>query len=157
MTADDRTLRAWSALVSVYQHVIPQVVARLEDDAGIDSGVFSVLGHLERADPPGRLPMSELAARLRVRYSQPGLSRAVQRMEADGLVRRAPDPDDGRAAIVVMTARGRRFLRRAEQVYRAALDETFAAHVDRAAARNLLAVLEPLAQRLQERHGSAPM
>ena len=41
------------------------------------------------------------------RYSQPGLSRLVQRMEADGLVERRADPGDGRATTLVMTRAGR--------------------------------------------------
>lgn len=146
MTLDDERRRAWSAVVDVYQHVVPRVVARLEDEAGVDSGVFSVLGHLVRADEPGRLPLSELHARMRARYSQPGLSRAVQRMEADGLVRRLPDPADGRAAIVVITQRGRNFHARAERVYRAALDEHFGRYVDEP--DGLVAVLAPLARRM---------
>ena len=35
--------------------------------------------------------LSELQALMRVRYSQPGLSRLVQRMEGDGLVERVGD------------------------------------------------------------------
>ncbi len=53
------------------------------------------------------------------RYSQPGLSRLVQRMEAAGLVDRHADPGDGRAAVVVMTGAGRAlFARRRRHIYR---------------------------------------
>ena len=34
--------------------------AALDDEAGMDSGVFSALAYLERAEPPHRMPMSEL-------------------------------------------------------------------------------------------------
>ena len=71
----------------------------------MDSGVFSVLAYIERADPPHRMPMSELQRAMHPRYSQPGFSRLVQRMEADGLLERRPDPADRRATIVMTTRR----------------------------------------------------
>ena len=52
--------------------------------------VFSTLAYLERARPAHRLPMSELQRAMHPRYSQPGFSRLVQRMEADGLVNTVP-------------------------------------------------------------------
>ena len=51
--------------------------------------------------------LSELHELMHPRYSQPGLSRLVQRMEADGLVERRADPDDGRATVLQMTRAGR--------------------------------------------------
>jgi DNA-binding MarR family transcriptional regulator len=134
-------LAAWSAIAAVYQAVVPKVVADLEDGARIDSGAFSVLAYLARAEPPGRMRLRDLQARMRVRYSQPGLSRLVQRMEADGVVDRRPDPADGRATVLALTAAGRRRLRAADAVYRAALVEHFARHVDPATADRVVAVL----------------
>src|SRR5690349_9259619 len=113
-------LRAWSALVSVYQSVLHDVVRALEGDAGLDSGVFSALAYLARAEPNGRLRLSELHELMHPRYSQPGLSRLVQRMEAEGLVERRVDPDDGRAAVVVLTRSGRARFAKADAVYTAA-------------------------------------
>jgi DNA-binding MarR family transcriptional regulator len=123
---DTDPLAVWSALVAVYQGVLHDVVSRLSEEAGMDSGVFSALAYLERADPPHRMPMSELQTLLHPRYSQPGLSRLVQRMETAGLVERRRDADDGRAAILVSTRGGRRAYARANAVYAAAVDEHFA-------------------------------
>jgi DNA-binding MarR family transcriptional regulator len=125
----DDSLAAWSALVALYQAVLHDVVGRLGDEAAMDSGVFSALAYLERADPAHRLRLSELQRMLHPRYSQPGLSRLVQRMEADGLVERRPDPDDGRAAILVTTATGRRAYARANRVYEAAVQQHFGRHL----------------------------
>lgn len=55
--------------------------------------------------PDGRTRLRDLADR--VRLSQPGLSRLVERMEADGLVARERDPRDGRGTLVVLTDAGR--------------------------------------------------
>ena len=123
-------MAAWSALVSVYQGVLHDVVQALNDHVGMDSGVFSALAYVERADPPHRIGLSDLQHLLHPRYSQPGLSRLVQRMEADGLVERRPDPADGRATILVSTRAGRRAYARANAVYSAAVHEHFGRHLN---------------------------
>ncbi|HTL85066.1 MAG TPA: MarR family transcriptional regulator [Acidimicrobiia bacterium] len=120
---------AWSALVTVYQSVLHDVVRALEDDAGMDSGVFSALAYLARAEPRGRMRLSELLELMHPRYSQPGLSRLVQRMEADGLVERHADPDDGRATVLQMTRAGRTRFARADAIYTAAVREHFGQHL----------------------------
>jgi DNA-binding MarR family transcriptional regulator len=106
--------------------------------------VFSALAYLARAEPAGRLRLSELHDLMHPRYSQPGLSRLVQRMEAEGLVERRPDPDDGRAALLVMTRAGRTRFNRADAVYTAALREHFGRHLSVAQARALEAALAPV-------------
>jgi DNA-binding MarR family transcriptional regulator len=45
-------------------------------------------------------------------------SKLLDAMEASRLVERVPDPDDGRARVVVLTRRGRRMLRCVESIYR---------------------------------------
>jgi DNA-binding MarR family transcriptional regulator len=140
-------LDVWSALVSVYQGVLHDIVSVLAEQAGMDSGVFSALAYLERADPPHRMGMSDLQTHLHPRYSQPGLSRLVQRMEADGLVGRRRDPVDGRAAVLVTTAAGRRAYSRANAVYTAAVNEHFARHLTRGESSGLAAALNRVAAR----------
>ena len=123
-------LPSWSALVDVYQSVLHDVVAALDRQTGIDSGVFSALAYLARAEPPHRLPMGELQRAMHPRYSQPGFSRLVQRMEADGLVERRADRTDRRATIIVTTRIGRKQFRAANAVYVAALRTSFGRHLD---------------------------
>jgi DNA-binding MarR family transcriptional regulator len=135
-------LDAWRSLVAVYQSVLHDVVRALEDDAGMDSGVFSALAYLARAEPRGRMRISSLLELMHPRYSQPGLSRLVQRMEADGLVERRADPDDGRATVLQMTRAGRTRFERADAVYTDAVREHFGRHVPAAEARKLQASLD---------------
>jgi len=144
--AGDSQLRAWSAVVGVYQSVLHDVVRALEDDAGLDSGVFSALAYIARAEPAGRLRLSELHELMHPRYSQPGLSRLIQRMEADGLVERRADPGDGRASVLVLTRAGRARFGRADAVYTAAVREHFGRHLTAAQARALEAALRPVAE-----------
>ena len=143
--SEDVQLDAWSALVGVYQSVLHDVVHALEGEAGLDSGVFSALAYLARAEPAGHLRLSALQELMHPRYSQPGLSRLVQRMEADGLVERRPDPDDGRASVLVLTRAGRTRFGRADVVYTSALREHFGRHLSAAQARALTDALAPVA------------
>jgi DNA-binding MarR family transcriptional regulator len=141
----DETQRLWSALVSVYQPALRDVVTALERDAGIDSGTYSALAYIDQAG--GRMRLRELADLMRVRYSQPGLSRLVQRMEGDGLVERRVDPDDRRGTVVSLTRAGRGRFRRAHEVYDAALEEHLGGRLTAAATTSLTRALEHLAAR----------
>jgi DNA-binding MarR family transcriptional regulator len=141
--ATEETQQLWSALVAVYQPVLRDVVTVLERDAGIDSGTYSALAYLDQAG--GGMRLRELHDLMRVRYSQPGLSRLVQRMEEDGSVERRVDPDDGRGTVVSLTRAGRTRFRRAHDVYTAALDEHLGAHISATDARALTAALDRLA------------
>jgi DNA-binding MarR family transcriptional regulator len=141
------TEQAWSALVAVYQSVLHDVVGALEEDAGVDSGVFSALAYVARAETPGRIPLATLQQQLHPRYSQPGVSRLVQRMEQDGLVVRRTDPGDKRASIVVLTAAGRTRYKKANEVYTAAVREHFARHLTASEARSLVRILESVGRR----------
>ena len=138
---DAERLRAWGTLARAYQAVVPNVVAEIEADDGIDSGVFSVLSYLELAHPPGRMRFAELRSRMRVRYSQPGLTRMLQRMESDELIERRPDTTDGRGTLLVITRRGRARYNKATTVYRVALGDHFARHMSSEDARTITEVL----------------
>jgi DNA-binding MarR family transcriptional regulator len=137
------TQRLWTALVAVYQPVLRGVVDALERDAGIDSGTYSALAYLDQAG--GRMRIGDLHALLRVRYSQPGLSRLVQRMERDGIVERRIDPDDRRGTVVSLTRAGRTRFRRAHDVYTAALDEHLGRNLSDTTLASLTRVLEGVA------------
>ncbi len=139
------TQRLWTALVAVYQPVLREVVDALERDAGIDSGTYSALAYLDQAG--GRMRIGDLHELLRVRYSQPGLSRLVQRMERDGIVERRIDPDDRRGTVVSLTRSGRTRFRRAHDVYRSALDEHLGRDLPDATVASLTRALEGVAAR----------
>jgi DNA-binding MarR family transcriptional regulator len=74
---------------------------------------LSVLHTLSRA---GVCRLSDLVGTEQIK--QPALTAAVAKLERDGLVRRSPDPSDGRASILSLTATGRSIVsrRRAERV-----------------------------------------
>ena len=65
---------------------------------------YGVLALLRRAGPPYELTPSRLTSNLR--RSSGGITKMVSRLESRGLVRRTPDPDDGRGCRVRLTRAG---------------------------------------------------
>jgi DNA-binding MarR family transcriptional regulator len=81
------------------------------------------------------------------------LSRVVQKLERQGLVRRQPDPDDGRAALIETSGPGRRLFERirSERTDQLSLILDGLSHEERARVLAALPVLEELAERLKAR------
>jgi MarR family transcriptional regulator, 2-MHQ and catechol-resistance regulon repressor len=76
---------------------------QLDRDAGLSLQWFELLLRLARS-PGRRLRMSDLAAQTSLTPS--GLTRAIDRLEAAGLVERAPCPSDRRGAFAMVTPAG---------------------------------------------------
>jgi len=71
------------------------------------------------------LPLGHLAERLACVKSN--VTQLVDRLEADGLVSRAPDPNDGRSRLAVITQAGREAYDQGIRIHRAAEQELFGA------------------------------
>src|SRR5665647_49551 len=84
--------------------------AELTATHGLALRSYEVLLHLEDA-PRRRLRMSDLSHS--VLLSASGVSRLVDRLERDGLVRRERCSEDGRGYWAVLTTRGERTFREA--------------------------------------------
>ena len=69
---------------------------------GVVPGQFAQLLALYEQDGLSQRELCE-----RVRIEQPTMANTLQRMERDGLIRRLPDPADGRRAAVMLTGRAR--------------------------------------------------
>jgi DNA-binding MarR family transcriptional regulator len=84
-----------------------QVEAGLEQalgQVGMSLAKYGVLSHLARSVEP--MPLSQLAARSACVRSN--MTQLVDRLEAEGLVERVPDPADRRSVRAALTAEGRR-------------------------------------------------
>jgi DNA-binding MarR family transcriptional regulator len=101
---DDEERAAWLSLVSVLIKLPAALDAQLQRDAGLSHFEYNVLAALSEV-PGGSLRMSVLAAH--ADGSLPRLSQVIARLERRGLVRRTPDPDDGRYTLAVLTDAGR--------------------------------------------------
>lgn len=122
-------------------HAARQLEARLEGDlaaVGLSLARYGILEQL--ADAPDPLALGELAERLSCVRSN--VTQLVDRLEAEGLVRRVADPADRRLVRAELTTAGRERqlagaerLRRLQAAFGAALAEP-----DRAALERLLRV-----------------
>jgi DNA-binding MarR family transcriptional regulator len=94
---------------------------RQEGTAGLTPSQLSALASVERLGP---LQLGDLARVESV--APPTLTRAITRLEDQGLVRRHPDPGDGRAVLVEATGAGRQALRDLRRARTAFLAERLA-------------------------------
>jgi MarR family transcriptional regulator, organic hydroperoxide resistance regulator len=89
------------AVAKAFKGINAELSRRLEPH-GVHPGQDYLLDELWREDGQ---TLGALAARIGVEV--PTAVRTVSRMEAAGLLRREPDPADGRRVLVRLTARGR--------------------------------------------------
>jgi DNA-binding MarR family transcriptional regulator len=101
LSAEEET--AWRAIAKVLVTLPWAIERQLQRDAGLSFLQYHVLARLSE-DPEHKLRMSELAMLTDASLSR--LSHLVKRLEARGLVRRKPDPADGRFTNAIMTKAG---------------------------------------------------
>jgi DNA-binding MarR family transcriptional regulator len=87
--------------------LLAQALRRRTESVGVVPGQFAQLLALYEQDG---LTQGELCERVRI--EQPTMAVTLKRMERDGLVERVSDPNDGRRARVMLTARSRRLEKR---------------------------------------------
>jgi|SRR6266542_1397937 len=86
-------------------HAAHEIEKRLEDaleKVGLSNAKFGALTHLVQAGEP--LSLSECAARMTCVRSN--ITQLIDRLEADGLVRRVDDPADRRGVKAMLTSLG---------------------------------------------------
>jgi DNA-binding MarR family transcriptional regulator len=123
---------AWIAYF-VSHSVLTRVIDKALAEAGaVSLDVYDVLLALE--DAPGqRLRMSDLADA--IIFSRSGLTRLVDRLEREGLLRREACPKDRRACHAVLTEKGLAERERAWPIYEAEIQRIFADKIDEGEAK----------------------
>jgi DNA-binding MarR family transcriptional regulator len=96
-------LASWRAFLRAHAEVTRRLEADLVAEHKLPLAWYDVLVQLVEA-PGRRLRMTELAGAVLI--SRSGLTRLVDRLVAEGLVRREPAPDDARGTYAVMTDGG---------------------------------------------------
>ncbi len=127
-------LRAWRTLLRVHSHVTRQLENELLAEQGMALGTYDVLVQLSES-PGRRLRMTDLAER--VLLSRSGLTRLVDRLEKEGLVRREPCPDDARGTFTVLTDAGQERLATAAPGHLAGVHEHLTGRFDEDELRTL--------------------
>lgn len=118
---------AWRGLLRLRETVTRAVDDRLRAEHGLSLDDYGILITLV-GQPERRLRMSHLGDRRLLTPS--GITRAVARLEERGLVRREPDPSDGRAFFAALTPKGIRELRRAQRAHHAIVRELYLQRLD---------------------------
>jgi len=107
-------------------HAANALEARVEErlaDAGLSLPKLAALHHLSQAGDS--LPLGQLAERLACVKSN--VTQLVDRLEADGLVVRAADPNDRRSRLAVLTDSGKSAYARGSQIQQQTEREIFGA------------------------------
>ncbi|NEE02499.1 MarR family winged helix-turn-helix transcriptional regulator [Phytoactinopolyspora halotolerans] len=107
-------LEAWRAFDRAHSHVARQLEADLTELHRLPLAWYEVLARLAEAEGH-RLRMSQLADK--VMLSPSGLTRLVDRMISEGLVRRVPAEKDGRGFYAALADEGQRRLDEAAETH----------------------------------------
>jgi DNA-binding MarR family transcriptional regulator len=118
--------------------VIDILDAELQSERRLTLVWYDALVHLENA--ADGLSMTDLANRILA--SKSGLTRVIDRMEAESLVRRERPPEDRRVVKVMITPKGRKTLHDARVVHHRGIQEHFVGHLNRRELAALTAALE---------------
>lgn len=130
---------AWRGLLRLRESVTRALDGRLRADHGLSLDDYGILITLV-GRPDQRQRMSALGEQRLLTPS--GITRAVARLEERGLVRRDPDPADGRAFFATLTAKGVRELRRAQRTHHAIVRELYLSRLDAREVAQLGALFE---------------
>lgn len=124
---DDPRLTLAGLFFETHDGLTAHLSRRLEADFGMTHQTFEVLLRLARS-PEQRLRLSDLAAQ--VTMSASGLSRAVDRLEREGLVARLDCPTDRRSVYAALTDAGRARVDLLMPAHLQLLEEEFLAPLD---------------------------
>jgi len=122
---DRDELGAWRGLLRVHAALTKALDAELVREHGLPLSSYEVLLFLSES-PGGQLRMSELADG--VLLSRSGLTRLVDRMEREGLLRRERCADDARGYLATITDDGRELFKRARKTHLDGVRGRFLSH-----------------------------
>ena len=99
----DEEERAWRAFQRLRTLLPARIFRDLLDDSGLSEPDYDVLSNLSET-PERQRRLRDLAEHMV--WSRSRLSHHIDRMQKRGLVARAPDPDDARGCVIVLTPTG---------------------------------------------------
>ena len=134
----DPELDAWRGLLRAHARATRLLDAELTAERALPLGSYEVLLHLAAA-PGRRMRMTDLANS--VLLSRSGVTRLVDRLERDGLLRRESCPSDLRGTNAVLTEDGLARLRAAATVHLRGVREHVTGRFDEDELRTLAALL----------------
>ncbi len=118
----DLELAAWRGFLRTHAELFKALDAELDAAHRLPLTTYEVLVALLHA-PGRRLRMAELASQMLL--SRSGVTRLVDRLERDGLLRREECADDGRGLFAVLTEEGEQVLVSARPTHLAGVRRRF--------------------------------
>ena len=123
---DERGMAAWNSLLRAHASLMRELSTDLAMRARLPLGDFDALAQLARAG--GELRMTELAAK--AFGSRSAMTRRVDRLVEEGLVRRSSSEADGRGVVVSLTEAGLARLEVAVPVHLEGVSKLFLERLD---------------------------
>ena len=123
-----RELGAWRGLLRAHARLVKALDAELEAAHGLGVTTYEVLLYLNDS-PEGRLRMHDLASS--VLLSRSGLTRLVDRLERQGLLKRERCESDARGWFAEITPEGRRVFGAARKTHLDGVRRAFLSHFSR--------------------------
>ena len=129
-------------------HTADAARAHIESRLAVENLSHPKLAALQALHEAGEsLPLTQLASRLSCVKSN--VTQLVDRLEADGFVRRRDDPDDRRSRLAVMTPAGRKAFERGRRIQNQAVDELFG-EISAAEAQHLRKLITKLGEKTSQ-------
>src|ERR687891_794699 len=135
---DQRGLKAWRALLRAHATLSRELATELAMKTRLPLGDFDVLAQLAMAG--GELRMTDLASK--AFSSRSAMTRRVDRMTNEGLVRRSRSEADGRGVVIALTEAGLSRLTKAVPVHLEGVATLFIERLDDAERAVLERVLD---------------
>jgi DNA-binding MarR family transcriptional regulator len=111
---DEEELAAWRGMLRAHAELTKELDAELAREHNLPLSSYEVLLYLADA-PDGRMRMAELADS--VLLSRSGLTRLVDRLEREGLLKRERCESDARGYFAEITPKGRRLFDAARRTH----------------------------------------
>ena len=118
-------MMAWVSLITAGSTMAAAMNAYMEEKLGISLPEQDLLKQLAQAG--GEIKMTELAHRIFL--SKAGMTKMIDRLEAQGLVRRVPSQTDRRVISAVLTRKGVKVVRRSWELIEPWVEKNFRAHL----------------------------
>src|ERR1043165_5221784 len=141
----DSVVKAWARRSRAREALVAAVERDLKAAGLPPLAWYDVLLELSRA-PDGRLRPSEIEKETLL--AQYNLSRLLDRLEKEGLIRREPCADDARGQWVIITEKGRALQARTWRVYARSIQSHVGEKLDDKAAATLASLLGRLVAKL---------
>jgi DNA-binding MarR family transcriptional regulator len=137
----EHELSAWRFFIKTHAMIIEKIEQDLAEQIRAPLTTYDVLIELFEA-PQRKLRFGDLNKK--VVLSKSGLTRLVDRLEREGLIRREKSEEDRRGAYAALTEAGEKELRRAWPVYAKGIKQYFAAPLSEGELQSLRNALETL-------------